>query len=306
MAVRARVGRMIGMGLGVSLLLLSGCGSVVTTAAGTVSGDEVLAAADVQAAGEAAAALLLPEASGTAVLAREGVTVDYSNLSDGYVMAKSAENPQRLKLRLSKDAATYTYDLPSDGAYQTFPLSEGDGQYRLQVYEQVEGTSYTLLFEEALSVTLTDAQRPFLYPNAYVRYDADTRAVLWSYTVCSYAEAKADTEISEVLYRYVSDNIRYDNQKANAAAAGELGGYLPDVDETLDTGEGICFDYAALLCCMLRARRVPTRLVTGYVGPGDEYHAWNAVYLDGEWVLRDATLDKDPRADAAYTADKAY
>ena len=31
-------------------------------------------------------------------------------------------------------------------------------------------------------------------------------------------------------------------------------GYLPDIDETLETKTGICFDYAALMCAMLRCR----------------------------------------------------
>ncbi len=305
MTGRARIMRHAGAGLIVSLLLLSGCGSVVTMASGTVSGDEILMDADEQALRDAVE-LLLPEASGETVYQKEGVTIDASNVSDGYVMVKSEPNPQRLKLRVVKNGVTYTYDLPSDGTYETVSLTEGDGQYAVMVYEQVEGTSYALLMEQALSVSLTDAQRPFLYPNAYVAYDADTRAVLWSYAVCAYAEADGAREILDILYRYVADNIRYDDRKADLARTGELAGYLPDVDETLDTGEGICFDYAALLACMLRAKRVPTRLVIGYVGPHDEYHAWNAVYLDGEWVLRDATLDKDPRGDAAYTMDRAY
>ena len=305
MTARERIMRIGCMGVAVSLLLLSGCGSVVTTAAGTVSGEEVLASTDEKALREDVE-LLLPEATGTTVFGDGGVSVDASNTDDGYIMVKSAENAARLKVRLTKDAVTYTYDLPSDGAYVTYPLSEGDGTYSLQVYEQVEGTSYALLFARELSVRLTDALSPFLYPNAYVSYDADTQAVLWSYAVCAYAETDGEKEKETLLYRYVADNIRYDSAKAAAAVAGNMGGYLPDVDETLSTGEGICFDYAALLACMLRVQRIPTRLVLGYVGPNDEYHAWNAVYLDGEWVLRDATLDKDPRGDAAYTTEKAY
>ena len=52
----------------------------------------------------------------------------------------------------------------------------------------------------------------------------------------------------------------------------------PDPDETLDTGKGICFDYAALMSAMLRSQRIPTKLEVGY--SGDVYHAWISCYVD--------------------------
>ncbi len=287
------------------LILLAGCGSTVTTPSGTVDAEQVIRSADADAV-RAGIDLLLPKASGTAVHQESGVTVDSSNLADGYLMARSVTTGQKRKLRLGKDGQTYTYDLPGDGAYTAYPLSEGSGSYTLAVYEQVQGTSYALLFSMTLDATLAYELSPFLYPNALVWYDADTRAVLWSETVCVYAGADSDEEKSAVLYRYVADNIAYDYDKARAAADGSLAGYLPDVDQTLEAQSGICFDYASLLACMLRTQRIPTKLVTGYLGPDDEYHAWNAVYLDGDWVLMDATMDRDARQESAYTQDKQY
>ena len=75
------------------------------------------------------------------------------------------------------------------------------------------------------------------------------------------------------------------------------------MDDTLKTGKGICFDYAALVAAMLRAQNIPTKLVVGTVSPGDLSHAWNLVYTKergwiaikiyfsgGEWKLMDATF----------------
>lgn len=46
---------------------------------------------------------------------------------------------------------------------------------------------------------------------------------------------------------------------------------------------GICFDYAALMTCMLRVQQIPTKLMTGYVEEG--YHSWVEVYLkDIGWI----------------------
>jgi transglutaminase/protease-like cytokinesis protein 3 len=43
---------------------------------------------------------------------------------------------------------------------------------------------------------------------------------------------------------------------------------------------------------MLRSTGIPAKLVKGYANynPG-VYHAWNEVYLDGQWHVIDTTLD---------------
>ena len=99
------------------------------------------------------------------------------------------------------------------------------------------------------------------------------------------------------IYHYIISNITYDTDKAASVAYG----YLPDVDDTLSSKTGICFDYAAITAAMLRSQRIPTRLEVGYAG--EAYHAWISVYLkeagwvdniiefDGtNWTLMDPTL----------------
>ena len=34
---------------------------------------------------------------------------------------------------------------------------------------------------------------------------------------------------------------------------------------------------------MLRSIGLPARVMTGYVSPGDLYHSWTMVYIDGSW-----------------------
>ena len=119
----------------------------------------------------------------------------------------------------------------------------------------------------------------------------------------------------ENVYHYITKNIKYDYDKAETVESG----YVPDVDETLATGKGICFDYASLMGAMLRSQGIPTRLEIGYAGT--EYHAWISVYtkeagwidkviqFDGsKWTLMDPTLGsyansstiKDHLADDTY------
>ena len=42
---------------------------------------------------------------------------------------------------------------------------------------------------------------------------------------------------------------------------------------------------------MLRSVDVPTKLIMGYKDDIESYHAWNEVYLDGQWMVMDTTYD---------------
>ena len=88
-------------------------------------------------------------------------------------------------------------------------------------------------------------------------------------------------DVVRAVYTWVCENVSYD--EAKAARLSSTTGYVPDPDATLEEGSGICLDYSALAGAMLRSLGIPCRVVTGYVDPGDLYHAWNAVYIDGAW-----------------------
>ena len=80
--------------------------------------------------------------------------------------------------------------------------------------------------------------------------------------------------------------------------------YLPDVDKTLADRKGICFDFAALMCCMLRSQGIPTQMVIGYADSC--YHAWNRVYVDGQWRLVDTTSEITSLIVRQYTPERRY
>ena len=48
----------------------------------------------------------------------------------------------------------------------------------------------------------------------------------------------------------------------------------------METGKGICFDYASLAASMLRSQGIPTKIIFGYVAPDNLYHAWNMFYTE--------------------------
>ena len=107
------------------------------------------------------------------------------------------------------------------------------------------------------------------------------------------------------IYQWVVDNITYDHDKAAQLASAT--GYVPDPDATLASGTGICFDYASLGAAMLRSLGIPCQVITGYVSPDDVYHAWNMVYIDGEWISVEISIKPNSwtRVDLTFAASGA-
>jgi len=199
---------------------------------------------------------------------------DLSRLDRGVVSVKYTGQTQgRVKVQLTKaEGVTYNFDLTPTGAWETYPLTQGDGTYTLTVLEQLEGATYLPAFTQELPLALSDPLAPFLEPNQFVNYTPTSQASALAQELT--AEAGTDLDKVSILFDYVVDHITYDDAKAAAVEPG----YLPDVDETLSSGTGICFDYAALLCAMLRSVDVPCKLAVG--DSGGVYHAWVEVWCE--------------------------
>ena len=101
--------------------------------------------------------------------------------------------------KLLQQSITYTYSLYKD--YSTFPLTSGDGTYQVGVYENVSDDRYTTLLSETFSVTLTDPLKPYLYPNQYVNFTADSLPVAKAEGLAD--GASSDLDIISSVYNYI-------------------------------------------------------------------------------------------------------
>lgn len=240
--------------------------------------------------------VLEPKASGTDVHENEFAIIDTSNAAEGYFMVQYLGSNQKVKLRvIGPNETEYFYLLSGPNVYETFPLPCGNGTYELQILENVSGDRYAIAFSASIEVTLKDKLKPFLYPNQYVDFNKDSQAVKLGKELAK--DLSSDLEVIESVYRYITTKITYDDDKAASVTYG----YLPDVDDTLKTGTGICFDYASVMAAILRSQGIPTKLEVGY--SGEAYHAWISTYVkdvgwvdkiiefDGKsWTLMDPTL----------------
>ncbi len=246
-----------------------------------------------------------PKATGEVTFEDGGALIDASNTSDGYIMIMHEPTNEKLKVMVTKEDMKYTYDLSGGGEYEVYPLQMGNGAYDIKVLEQVEGTTYRTVCSAQLDVRMSDEKRVFVFPNQYVWYTNADDAIRLSFTLCQ--DINTDEEKMDGIYKYIISHIAYDQDKADKVLTGEVAsGYLPDVDDTLSSGKGICFDYAALMSAMLRAQDIPTRLVIGNVAPENILHAWTQVYIDGKWVWMDPTFHNTGHHENDYTKQREY
>ena len=65
--------------------------------------------------------------------------IDYSNTKDGYVMVKfTGQTNKKLKAQVKGPTTTYTYNV-TPGVWEVFPVSDGNGKYRVAVFENGKG-----------------------------------------------------------------------------------------------------------------------------------------------------------------------
>ena len=95
-----------------------------------------------------------------------------------------------------------------------------------------------------MKVKLDDEFAPFLRPNQYVNYSADSQAV----AIAKKLTASCGTDLEKItaVYNYVISHLSYDYYKAETVQSG----YLSDIDAVLKSGKGICYDYAAVMTAM--------------------------------------------------------
>jgi len=237
--------------------------------------------------------------------------IDTANSSSGVL---SVQHPQeftkKVKLLIEKNDKQYYYNLYPDAKTECFPLSMGDGTYQITIFENIERDRYKPILSEYAEITLKDERQPFLQSVQAIEWDDSMAAIKEARKMTK--SLKTDEEKVAAIYGYILRNIRYDHSKISNIDTA----YLPNIDETFTTKKGICYDFASIFAGMLRSVGIPAKLVKGYAQNVIGYHAWNEVFLNGQWIIIDTSYDAQKRAvygkysmikdTGAYSAKYAY
>ena len=249
-----------------------------------------------------AVGLKIPEATGKKVQKDGKMTIDASNMSEGYIMVKAKKTDKKLRVRVSTAGAKLLYWLNGNGEYEVFPLQFGSGKYKVELFEHVKGKDYSKEGTVKLSAKMKDELSCFLYPNQYVNYNANTACVKYADELCK--DMKDQGEIYKAVCTYVLQNFIYDYIKS--VSVQSMSQQMPDIDYCWNNRMGICQDLSAMTCAMLRSQGIPARLMIGTVG-ANTYHAWVVAVVNGEERFFDPTAELNAsNKNETYTTERYY
>ena len=195
------------------------------------------------------------------------VSVDV--FSDHFVVENDSD--KKYVVVLSKEDVVDNFFIePMEEA--VIPFAYGEGVYKAVIYRNTEEKYYLPVTELNL---VSEEEYDFLSSNVHVKYDD-------SLACTNYAEKVSQLPISDIWKVRLSGmkicmKLYYSIDKAERVGNG----YVTDLHEVEETREAICCDYAIMFAAMLRTEGIPCKVIFG--NHGEEYHAWNEVFYDGEW-----------------------
>lgn len=220
--------------------------------------------------------------TGAKTVSNDIACADITSADMGVIKVTYSGKCGKVKVRITKNEAVYDYDLDPGGT--VFPLQSGSGTYNIKVLENVSGKTYAVALDEDFSADIKSEFSPYLVPSQYINYSQSDDCVYKAAELC--AGKSGTVEKAAAMFGYITSNVKYDKE----LAASVKSGYVPNPDKTLESGKGICFDYASLFASMCRSQNIPAKLVMGYVR-GNVYHSWNEIYTEESgWVTVDIFL----------------
>jgi len=148
-------------------------------------------------------------------------------------------------------------------------------------YMALVDTSYKIISQKKireLSVNeLSPEIFPYLYPSRYCQSD-----MLYRLANNMFGKIEHPYEKVIALTNWIHENVAYLSGSTDAQTSAY---------DTVTQQAGVCRDFAHLGIALCRALTIPARYFTGYafqLNPPD-FHACFEAYLNGEWILFDAT-----------------
>lgn len=209
--------------------------------------------------------------------------IDLSNSEHGVITVTSPDLSLKIKLMVSSGGQRIFYNIVEE--HQSFSLQFGNGNYSFELYSNISGDSYELIAKKSSYILIEDDLEPFLSKIQNVNWEDDMEPIIKAEELA--AASYDDMDKLSAIYDFVINSMVYDYDKIQ----GLTYTYIPDIESVYSNGKGICYDYASLLAAMLRSVDIPAKVIKGYREGISDYHAWNEVYIDGQWITLDPTID---------------
>ena len=200
-----------------------------------------------------------------------------------------------------------------------------NGTYYLQMYTNSSdsGMYQSYLHSRKLPVRIANGSMSFVLSAAYENSINVSKSKRTDFTALEYylsptSEIQSDNDSIKAQANAITNGLTSDYEKAKAIHDWVCNNIYYDYDmlnkktprgnesalSTLSAKHGVCTGFSNLIAAFLRASGIPAKTVDGYGLVGDEYiwtsavlqgglanHTWNEAYVDGRWIIIDATWD---------------
>ena len=212
-------------------------------------------------------------------------TIDVSAASKGcFTVNDQSGFSSTIKVGVTCGSSTRYYDYVN-GTACTYAFENGNGSYTITVYHNNGGNSYTTYATASVNVSLESSMSPYLVSTTEITYSAGDTVGQKSAALCK--GLTSDEAKVVAIYRFISSSYKFDKALAAKITSGQITSYMPSTAKTLSGTTGICYDLSALFAALCRAQKIPCVITKGYCGK--TYHAWNKVYVNGNWYAIDMT-----------------
>ncbi len=210
-------------------------------------------------------------------------TYNIAKSSNNQIKVESEKYGSNMRVMVEKGSEKYYYSL--NNSNEEIPAQLGSGSYLVKILQNTEGNKYKVVEKSTINIT-DNSKDVYLTSSQPVYWEEVDKLSQLADSLTK--DLNTDQEKVEAVYNYVISNIKYDYNKINTISTD----YVPNIENTIATKKGICYDYAALFAGILRSEGIHTKLVKGYKNDmASTYHAWNEVLIDGQWVVVDTTYD---------------
>ena len=185
-------------------------------------------------------------------------------------------------IQRAHESQEIVYQVTVKGHDPAVEIPAGDTQrIKATGLETAELTVTSLRPTAAVPGPMKGVGAEFSTPNRFLQSD-DERVI--KHAEAATGDATALWDIALRMESYVHDNLKKKNFSTALATAAE-------VAESL---EGDCTEHACLLAAMCRVKKIPSRVVVGFVYAerleAFGGHMWTEVFINGKWIPLDATL----------------
>jgi transglutaminase-like putative cysteine protease len=205
--------------------------------------------------------------------------------SDFIFNVQAARTPQQMvlweSLSVSQNVPLQEYcDPATSGRFLRLRAIDGDLVLRYSALVELRPIAETpSTIVETWIPNLPGEVLPYLYPSRYCESD-----LLSPVAMAHFANTWQGYDRVEAIRTWVNNHVKFASGSSESTTTAA---------HTLNSGRGVCRDFAHLMIALCRALNIPARFVTGFdygadlsLGPTD-FHAYVEAYLGGRWYMFD-------------------